>query len=247
MIDRVNGYHTLRPSFYGLLIGTLLCSACMGAMDDNTEGDSISDSQGELRRDTSGGAADPATTDTVTGNGSPAGHQFTLNLIGVPKNKTADLSNSDGRRIFIPLGGSTKILLSEGDFAVLDANATDGQGAFQLPSPDPDGDGVTEYSVFARALGKPGGAIRITSCGTDATGTEVCSLESAVLVRDGGRSRFANVSRELLFVFADLDGDGTVERIPLFDDRLENFLWSVDNQGLKLVQLRFVEETTDVN
>jgi hypothetical protein len=218
---------TLRKVRYGVsFICSLLMTACMGYSDLAEDGES------ELS--------------SLTGNGSPAGHEFQVNLIGVPKGKSSDTSNN-GRRIFIPLEGSTKILLKEGDFAVLDSNATDGQGAFQLPSPDPDGDGVTEYSVFARALGKPGGSVRITTCGVDADGVEVCSLESAVAVRGTGKSRFENVSRELLFVFADLDGDGAVERIPLFDDRLEGFLWSVDNTGLKLLQLRFVELATDVN
>jgi hypothetical protein len=213
-------------------VGALLSSACMGYSDD--AGEDTLGSEAELRGD-------------VTGNGSPGGLTFQVNLIGVPKNKKADLSNNDGRRIFIPLDGTTKILLQEGDFAVLDANATDGSGSFQLPSPDADGDGVTEYSVFARALGKPGGSVRITTCGVDADGLEVCSTESSVLVRGTGKSRFENVSRELLFVFADLDGDGAVERIPLFDDRLEGFLWNVDDTGLKLAQLRFVEVPTDVN
>jgi hypothetical protein len=193
------------------------------------------------------GAQTESSEENLTGNGSPAGHEFQLNLIGVSKNKKADLSNNDGRRIFIPLDGTTKILLQEGDFAVLDANATDGSGKFQLPSPDPDGDGVTEYSVFARALGKPGGSVRITTCGVDSDGTEICSNESAVLVRNSGKSRFTNVSRDLLFVFADIDGDGVVDRVPLFDDSLEGFLWSVDNSGLRLAQLRFVEVATDVN
>ncbi|UJR78281.1 Hypothetical protein I5071_3080 [Sandaracinus amylolyticus] len=184
-----------------------------------------------------------------TGNGSPSGgSEFTLNVIGVPRDKSPNLTGGDGRRIFIDLFGESRILLSEGDFAVLDANGTDGQASFQLPSPDADGDGVTEYSVFARALGTPGGSARITTCGTEVTTeTEICSEENIVLVRSTGRSRFANVSRELLFVFADLDGDGVVERIPLFDDRLEGFLWQIDNQGLRLAQLRFVEVPTDVN
>jgi hypothetical protein len=218
---------TLRHAF--ALSAALFATACIGSADEMSE-----DESGELR------AAG------LTGNGAPAGHEFQLNLIGVPKGKSTDTSNN-GRRIFIPLAGTTKILLSEGDFAVLDSNATDGTGAFRLPSPDPDGDGVTEYSVFARALGKPGGNLRITTCGIDADGVEICSLESAVFTRNSGKSRFENVSRELLFVFVDLDGDGVVERIPLFDDRLEGFLWSVDNQGLRLLQLRFIEIPTDVN
>jgi hypothetical protein len=38
------------------------------------------------------------------GNGYPyPGHDFQLLLIGVPKNKTADMDNNNGRRIFVQL------------------------------------------------------------------------------------------------------------------------------------------------
>ena len=74
-----------------------------------------------------------------------------MNIIGVPKNKTVSMDGNNGHRIFVPLSGKTKILLKEGDtFQVLDANGTDGEAIFQLPDPDPDGDGVTEYSVYVR-------------------------------------------------------------------------------------------------
>jgi len=182
----------------------------------------------------------------LTGNGAPSGPHFSLNLIGVPKGKSAGIE--DGRRIFVPLFGTTKILLREGDFAVLDGNATDGSGAFQLPNPDEDGDGITSFSVFVRALGKPGGSESLTSCATDPdTGEEVCSVGSAVLVRGTGGSKFTNFSRELLFVTADVDGDGDLDRVPLFGDGLEDFFWQVDNNGLRLAQMRFYEVPTDVN
>jgi hypothetical protein len=176
------------------------------------------------------------------GNGAPSGAHFNLNLIGVPKGKSADLTGGDGRRIFVPLAGRTRINLSEGDFAVLDANGTDGTAAFQLPAPDPDGDGVTSYRVFARALGKPGGQARVTTCATDvATGELVCSTDSLLALRTKGKQTFADVSKQLLFITADIDGDGTVETVPLFDDSLQGFFWDFDNQGLKLLQLRFYE------
>lgn len=182
---------------------------------------------------------------TLAGNGAPSGTHFNLNIIGVSNRIKSDITT--GGRIFVPLSGTSKILLSEGDFAVLDGNGTDGSAAFQLPDPDPDGDGTTSYSVFARALGKPGGSATVTTCATDpVTGEEVCSTESLVLVRSGGRQRFENVSRELLFIEADIDGDGDVERVSLFDDSLQDFLWQVDNQGLRLAQLRFYPVATTV-
>jgi hypothetical protein len=182
----------------------------------------------------------------VRGNGAPNGAHFNLNIIGMAKNKTADMSG--GGRIFVIMNGTTKIMLSPGEFQVLDANGTDGVAAFQLPNPDPENDGVTAYSVFARALGKPGGSSTTTTCATDpVTGEEYCSIYSMVLVRDKGKSSFTNVSRELLYVYADIDADGIVERLPLFDSQLEDYFWNYDNNGLRLAQLRFYEMPTDVN
>ena len=34
---------------------------------------------------------------------------------------------------------------------------------------------------------------------------------------------------------------------PLFDNALEDYFWSYDNNGLKLLQLRFYPVPTDVN
>lgn len=183
-----------------------------------------------------------------TGNGAPSGSHYTLNIIGVPKNKTADMTGNSGHRIFAPLEGSMKILLGEGDFQVLDANGTDGSASFQLPNPDPENDGVTEYSVFARALGTPGGSSTTTTCATDpSTGDLYCSVESMVLVRSTGKSSFSNVSRELLYIYADIDGDGDIDRVPLFGEELEDYYWQYDHAGLRVAQLRFYPIPTDVN
>jgi hypothetical protein len=193
---------------------------------------------------------------TMTGNGAPSGPHYGLNLIGVPRDKTAPMEDNNGRRIFVKLEGNSKIYLSEGDtFQVLDANGTDGNGArFQLPNPDPDNDGLTVYSVYARALGTPHGKGTVAPCATsdpDPTlvgdEVEVCSLTALYLERTKGRQKFENVSKYLLYVYADLDGDGSVERYNLFDEALQDYLWSYDNNGLRLVQLWFFEEETDVN
>ncbi|MHB8876003.1 MAG: hypothetical protein ACYC8T_20125 [Myxococcaceae bacterium] len=175
-----------------------------------------------------------------------SGSHFNLNLIGVPRGKSADMTGSSGRRIFVNLTGKTTINLSEGPFAVLDANGTDGAAAFQLPNPDPDNSGTTQYSVFARALGKPGGSSTTTTCFTDSTGETYCSVYSMVLVRTKGKQSFTNVSQELLYVYADTDGDGRLERYPLFSDSLSDYFWNYDNSGLKLAQLRFYEVQTTV-
>jgi hypothetical protein len=187
----------------------------------------------------------------VTGNGAPSGPHYNLNVIGVPKEKSADMTDNNGHRIFVRLDGKSKIWLGEGDeFRVLDANGTDGDGArFQLPSPDPENDGLTEYSIWVRALGKPGGSADISTCAIDpVTGDEHCVMYKLEMGTKGkGGNKFANVSKDLLYIFADLDGDGTVERYPLFDSRLQGYFWDYNNDGLKLAQFRFYEVPTDVN
>ncbi len=200
----------------------------------------------------------------ATGTGAPSGAHYNLNIIGVPKNKTADMTGDNGRRIFVKLWGTdTKILLTEGDFQVLDANGTDGTAKFQLPNPDVDGDGITSYSVYVRALGKPAGSAKMQSCYSDATGTWCAvSFEGGVsqidIARSKGKPTFENVSKDLLYVdycvaFSDANGDGVltadectnVDQIPLFGADADEYFWDYDNAGLKLAQLRFYEVPTN--
>ncbi len=138
-----------------------------------------------------------------------------------------------------------------GEFSVLDGNCSDGsRAAFSLPNPDPDGDGVTAYSVYAKPLGKPGGQSKATTCGIDPlTQEEVCSLESTAFVREKGKSSFSNVSKGFLTVLVDTDGDPTTDpvRLSIFDPTLENYFWQYDNNGMRNLQLRFYPQATNVN
>jgi hypothetical protein len=222
---------TNKIRFVTLAAAAILANACGSGIDDNgqTESEDIP----------------PPYVAPLGGNGVPSGPHYNLNIIGVPKGKT--MSSGSGNVIFVPETGSTKILLSEGPFDVLDKNGTDGSAAFQLPNPDPENTGTTTYSVFARALGKPGGSSKTTTCATDPTTGEVfCSIYSMVLVREKGKSTFTNVSKELLYIYGDLNGDGALERFNLFNSALTDYFWQYDNSGLKLAQLRFYQVPTTV-
>jgi hypothetical protein len=185
------------------------------------------------------------------GNQAPNGPHYNLNIIGVQKDKNADFTGGDGHRIFVDLTGPTKIMLSAGEFAVLDANGTDGTAAFQLPNPDPTNSGTSQYSVYARALGKPGGKADMTTGAYQWIDLDLdgvvddgelflrMSVISLPLSRTNGKQVFDNVTKYLLYVYVDLDGDGTAERYNLFNDALQDYFWQYDNQGLKIVQLRF--------
>ncbi len=186
-------------------------------------------------------ADNSALISTTTGNGAPNGAHYNLNVIGVPKDKTASISS--GNRIFVPLTGNCKIGLSMGTFSVLDGNCTDGSAAFQLPNPDPTSTGTFTYSVWARPLGKPGGSSVATTCATDPTTLEVvCSLNSLVSVRGTGKSTFINASKDLLSITVYLNGSTTPTTVSLFDSTLQDYFWNYDNNGLKNLQLRFYQQ-----
>jgi hypothetical protein len=186
------------------------------------------------------------------GNGLPDnGHArlYKFNLIGVPRDKKPEMTGDAGKRMFVKLEGPSKIYLQKGEFDIIDANATDGNGGrFQLPDPDPDGDGETWYGVYIRPVGTPGGSATIGSCiegDLDPTleGDEtLCSTETKLLVRGTGKPQVENVGKELLSLCLDTDDVlGCDTRSFLFDDDAVEYLWNYDNNGLRVAQVYFLE------
>jgi hypothetical protein len=214
-------------------------------------------------------ALSTSATHAQTGNGAPSGEHYNLNIICVPKGKTANMTGTQGHTIFVPCGDTSKINLIEGaDFEVLDRNGTDGSASFQLPPADTGvitdqpgvkdectlnadgsytcGTGISVYSVFARALGNPRGTAVMMLCGLADDGTtEVCSTTNQLTLDASGRpAKFENVTANLLYLY-NVTIDGVLyKRIPLFSDVLQDYFWSYDNNGLKLLQLRFYHCTT---
>ena len=156
-------------------------------------------------------------TPVLAGNGLPdeaKGKHFNLNIIGVSNPKKADMDyagsgNGGGGVIFVALDGHSKINLVEGaDYAVLDKNAFDSDGALlQLPDLGLDpyvvgdkggADTISDYSVFVRPLGKPGGWATITTC-ADLVDSDFAGLLSGkfvkVLNKEGYFGGFASVEQ----------------------------------------------------
>jgi hypothetical protein len=168
----------------------------------------------------------------TNGNGAPSGQHFNLNIIGVDKDKSMGVIDS-GHSIFVELysskqgrvGIETDIMLRAGtDFQVLDKNGTDGEASFQMPT-----DVATEYTVWARALGKPNGTANMTLCAQDPVSLEyVCNI-GTILVRTNGQQQFKDVTKDLLWI----------DTVPIFATTYQNYFWAYDNNGLKLAQLRF--------
>jgi hypothetical protein len=186
---------------------------------------------------------------STTGNGAPSGSHYNLNIIGVSKDKSANPDWASGNVIFVGLGSknvtvTTKILLSQaaaGVFEVTDKNGTDGEASFSLPVPG-------TYTIWARALGKPGGSAKITTCATDIILNdpgEICSTQNEVFVRGTGKSSFKNVTVALTTITLDpvLDAAAVLAcgstTVSLFNTCLLGYFWQYDNNGLKLLQIRF--------
>jgi hypothetical protein len=108
---------------------------------------------------------------------------------------------------------------------------------------DPDtGDylGPGAYEVYIRPLGKPGGKGNITTCAYDPVEEEdVCSTNNVILARDKGKSTFGDVTKELTTITYDDEATGKTITVDIFDAALEGYFWDYDNNGLKIVQLRF--------
>jgi hypothetical protein len=196
----------------------------------------------------------PVASMAQTGNGAPSGAHFELNIIGVSDPKTQPLTGGDRHTIFVGLGSKkslafTPIYLTQGAFAVCDGNgfdtayACDGtvvasQGAvFQLPCDtltDTCTSGTSQaYTIWARALGKPGGQATVTTCATDLTNTVVCSTNHELVLRGSGQQKFRNVTTALTTI------DTTLGTISLFETGFLNFFWQYNNYGLRLMQVRF--------
>ncbi len=203
------------------------------------------------------------------GNYAPNGAHYNLNIIGIWQDDRQMPDNSGGHVIFVKLGGeqgkkgnkgvqTTDIELIPGDeFLVLDKDGTDGEAAFQLPA-----DVSSTYEVYARPLGKPGGSASLTTCAEE-DGIEYCSLNSYVTMRTRGKQKFVDVTDELLTVSLLLDpdipeefaileclGENPVDTpdfddpsipvtVDLFNPCFEGYFWRYDNNGLRLLQLRF--------
>ena len=146
-------------------------------------------------------------------NGLPNnGHDrlYKFNIIGVPREKNPDMTGDAGKRMFVKLEGPSKIYLQKGEeFDILDANATDANGGkFQLPDPDPEGDGETWYGVYIRPVGTPHRSARIGSCIEGDLDPDPAGGGDAVLHRDqaagAGHRQAPGGERE----------QGAVERLP---------------------------------
>ena len=190
-----------------------------------------------------------------------SGPHYNLNIIGVPKDKTVpDMTGSNRHVSFVPLqsGGDVsrqvKIQYIAGDeFRVIDGNATDDNLAIiEVPS---EIGGDLCYDVYAAGLGKPNGNAIITA---------ECEIEDLIgecatrfcWTASPSNARRQAAAHDISDIFRatgciDLNESGTCDTGDLqFNNvwifniaQLLNYMWDYDNNGLKLMQVRFYETT----
>jgi hypothetical protein len=190
------------------------------------------------------------------------GEHYNLNIIGVTKDKQVDMTNSNRHTIFVPLGNNgdvksckisvVKNLEEPNQFRVLDGNATDGSATIAVPYTDY---GIISYNVYATALGKPGGQTDVLPNVTFEDGTYGNLLMGSFeLKRDKGKPRPVNIT-DIFRADGWIDVDASGEFDPEVDTSFSNvwvfnvptlldYFWSYDNQGLKLMQVRFYPATS---
>ena len=207
-----------------------------------------------------------------------SGAHWNLNIIGVPKNKSAPMNNSGRHTIFVPLQSGEDVsrkvkiyyvrnLANPEKFEVLDGNATDdNEATIAVPFEfcDDLGAGCTEllsFDVYAVGLGKPNGSAIITAECTfseDVVGKEGCTdtllLGSFEVTRTKGKPKRENITNVFRATGClDLageedvcdDGDLAFRNLWIFNiAELIEYFWDYDNNGLKLMQVRFYETTS---
>lgn len=230
------------------------------------------------------------------GNPCPSDKEYQLNIIGVPKDKSASMTGNQGHRIFVPLQSGpdlevprqVKIFMTgdtapgdaDGDgyqldcgnsFYPSDANATDDNEATLVVPCEPIavGDPGLCFDVYATGLGTPGGNANVdVVCEFDDT-CDGCDIEDDInnsgdtcdtgnvdfsVARGNGkpvREDITNVFRAEGCIDADTTdllacGDDPADII--FDNvwifnlpQLLSYYWDYDNNGLKVMQLRFCD------
>lgn len=199
------------------------------------------------------------------------GKHYNLNIIGVQYDKTADMNDTHGHTIFVPLNkdGSVSrtvtinVIRNEtepGKFQVLDRNATDGNGA--LIAVPFENMGTLSFNVYATALGKPGREVYFEAETKFKDTCINCELlvGNFTIKRDkGNKGKQKPVVVDISDIFRasgciDLDpgvnpgctaGDIEFDDVWVFNiPELETYNWQYTNKGLKLMQVRFYPTTS---
>ncbi len=185
------------------------------------------------------------------------GKHYQINIIGVPKGKSAPMDNPDRHTVFVPLGKdeavACKITVKANtanptEFEVIDGNGfDDGEVVIAVPYTYYS---TLSYNVYAVALGKPFGSVHVDAEVVFEDNTTAGLLMTEFdLARGKGKPTVKNISdifRASGYIDWDEDGldadDTTFTNVWVFNvPTLLDYYWTYTNSGLKVMQLRFYE------
>jgi len=201
-----------------------------------------------------GALVDPAAAQVGKGLSGP---HYNLNIIGVPKDKPVpSMTDSSRHTIFVPLDNDVvtrqvRVYFVAGtEFKVIDGNCTDDNQCTIMVPGDPTNQVC--YDVYAAALGKPHGNAVIqaqciindilTSC-TDALLQSSFSVDR--LKGPPKRENITDVFRASGCIDLNKNlvcdaGDVVFSNVWIFNlSQLAEYFWDYDNNGLKVMQVRF--------
>ena len=157
---------------------------------------------------------------------------FGLDVLGIDSTVINPNTTGNGSQMFTNIDRNgrdsetqiTTINLSAGVFQVIDANATDGLGAFTLPNSDLSG--TTSNSVFVAPLLMT----NIAPCGKNpANGEFLCNIGKVVVVNQTGSN---NVFDQLSRVVVNFNSN-----LPLFSFSTFGVFWEFNAQGIRCPRL----------
>jgi hypothetical protein len=187
------------------------------------------------------------------GNGFPSGPHYNLNILGKEPNWQYDPLEEGNNTIFVLLNNKSEIIMKPAkgtEFLVTDADAVhkDKRAEFEIPYnkslQDP------AYDVYVRARGKPGGYVNISAGWINTTTNDTYIFLGPVpMLGHNGKGKSKPVAQSINELFYVTLGDGSTYWIfdhPEYNQTLSEYFWNYENNGCKLLQVRFYENTSYV-
>jgi hypothetical protein len=135
-----------------------------------------------------------------------------------------------------------KIYFRLGDhFEILDRDATDGNGATIMVPVDYNStthEAVVKFDVYIRVLGKPNQCMKINTFFYDSYNQLWLQTGTVSVYRTKGKSTFVTANE--LFTICEWTATGCSNVLSAFDNGFQSYfwLWDVNNNGTRLLQMR---------
>lgn len=168
---------------------------------------------------------------------------FEINLVYVPDNKEAYITDIQGERIFVLEETNNKVMLQGGQsFEVLDGNAGHENALFELPNR-----GAAYYEPGVVSVSSPAIDNPMEYVVDQNTEEEIYTLPFYFSIFSNNSEDKIDITSLVLSIDTyteDMNRDGEINAedtntYALFSDVLEDKFWTYNDQGLKVMKVRF--------